>query len=124
MKLFYFILLFYLSINAQEERKFGWKELANKNGLFVEFLFYSEADNTNNGVVVKLENKNNYRIHYAFDLIFRSADADTTQFVTGIMLNNQVKTGSNDNLFWVPFKDGRFIGEVGLTNFKVSERSE
>jgi hypothetical protein len=30
-----------------------------------------------------------------------------------------MKTGENDGLFWIPFRDGRSIGEVGLRGFDI-----
>lgn len=122
--IFFLITITQALILAQDSTKNGWAALADKNGLFVEFLFYSEADNTNNGVVVKLENKNSYSVEYDFDLIFRTENEDKTQNVSGLLLANQVKTGSNDSLFWVPFKNGKFIGEVGLTNLEVDKKKE
>ena len=50
-----------------------------KKGLEISFLFYSEADNINNGVVIKLFNSNDFPIDYRFTLIFRSNRAHPIQ---------------------------------------------
>ncbi|MBU1101572.1 MAG: hypothetical protein KKA84_14320 [Bacteroidetes bacterium] len=125
MKILLFITILSLSIfSSQDSGKFGWRKLADKEGLYIEFLFYSEADNTNNGVVVKLENKNDHSVEYDFDLIFRAEDEEKTQNVKGLLLPKQILTGSNEGLFWVPFKNGKFISEVGLKNLKAGKKKE
>ena len=72
----------------------GWTELAEKNDLHISFIFYSEADNYNNGVVLKLENSINKKISYSFDLIFRSPGTDKIEHVAGELQALQVKAGS------------------------------
>ena len=114
-----FLLLFVSLLNAQVMMKKGWTQLAETNNFNISFVFYAEADNSNNGVVLKLENKNDNEVRYQFDLIFRTSDSDKTEHVTGNMLAHQIKAGSNDSLFWIPFIDRKFISEVGIKNVKV-----
>ncbi len=110
-----------VSIHAQDSLRSSWTVLAEKEGLNISFIFYSEADNYNNGVVLKLHNKNDKDIFYEFDLIFRSENFDKTEHIEGIIMKNQIKAGSNDNLFWIPFEDGKLISEVGITSIRISD---
>lgn len=119
-----FLLLLYSYLPAQDAQRRGWTKIAEKEGLDIEFIFYSEADNYNNGVVIKLINNNNYKINYKFDLIFRSPQEDKVEIVYGDINPLQIKTGSSDSLFWIPFEDGKFIGEVGITNIEVKKRED
>ena len=110
-------------IIGQENQSSAWTELANTDSLNIEFLFYSEADNYNNGVVLKLRNDNPEKIRYNFELIFRSANEDSSITVDGFLTAGETKAGSNDSLFWIPYKDKRQIHEVGITKIRVIKLS-
>lgn len=96
-----------------------WKTLYNANGFNVAFIFYSNADSYHDGIVVKVHNKNNGSIKYSFELIFRSDSLDKKTTVEGILKPGEIKTGSNSKLFWVPFKDGKTISEVGIKGCRI-----
>ena len=97
-----------------------WKTLFNAEGFKVSFIFYSNADNYHDGVVIKVHNKNNRSISYRFQLIFRSDTVDNNALVEGSLKPGETKTGSNSHLFWVPFKDGKTISEVGIRGCRVN----
>ena len=86
----------------------------------MSFIFYSDGDgDENNGVVIYLENKNNYNISYKFTLIFRVGATDRVKTIEGRMIPKERRTGSNDGLYFIPFEDGRSLSEVGIKNCKV-----
>jgi len=83
-------------------------------------LFYSEGDGEeNNSVVIYLENKNDYNISYKFKLIFCAGAIDRVKTIDGRMIPRERRTGSNDELYFIPFEDGRSLSEVGIKNCKV-----
>ena len=47
----------------------AWTFLYQTDSVTVYFIWYAKADNKNDGVVIKLVNKNNIRVNYNFDLI-------------------------------------------------------
>ena len=49
-------------IQPQDRDEKGWYKLLDYKGLDVAFLFYKEADNVNNGVVIKLNNKTSIKL--------------------------------------------------------------
>ncbi len=97
-----------------------WKTLYNQKGFEVSFIFYSNADNYHDGIVIKIHNKNTYSIDYNFELIFRSDSVDKKTTVEGSLNPGETLTGSNSHLFWVPFKDGKTISEVGIRGCRVT----
>lgn len=107
---------------AQERRWSDevWKPIITHEGVAFSFIFYSEADNVNNGVVVRLHNQNDYPVRYRFRVIFRTWRGDEHfERAGGTLQAGQMKTGENDGLFWIPFRDGRSIGEVGLRGYAI-----
>lgn len=98
----------------------AWTHIVSKNGVHFAYLFYSEADNENNGVVLRLRNENDWTARYAFTVIFRAPDAEATAYAQGTLQPGQMKTGDRDGLFWIPFRDGQRIAEVGLRGIDVS----
>jgi len=107
----------------------AWRGLLQQDGLEFAYLFYSKADNTHNGIVLKLTNRNDYRVHYQFRVVFRTAESgergsEVEMPVSGQIGARSILTGEQAGLFFVPFKDGRSIGEVGLRGYKVSRISE
>lgn len=99
----------------------AWTLIAERDGVQITYLFYSKADNENNGVVLRLRNRNEYTVRYAFTVIFRGPKAETTAWVEGTLAPGEVKTGENDGLFWIPFKEtGYRVGEIGLRGIQVT----
>lgn len=109
---------------SQEQRRWSdevWTPIVTHEGVRFSYIFYSEADNTNNGVVVRLDNENDYPVRYRFRMVFRSGQGDEhIEPVEGTLRAHQVKTGDNDGLFWIPFVDGRSVGEVGLRGYHIT----
>ena len=120
-KLYYaltFLILSNLIIPQNNEDPF--KKLYDNHGLIVSFIFYSEGDgDENNGVVIYLENKNDYNISFKFTLIFRAGAIDRVRTIDGRMIPWEKRTGSNDDLYFIPFEDGRSLSEVGIKSCKV-----
>ena len=113
-----FLILSNLIIPQNNEGPF--KKLYDNHGLIVSFIFYSEGDgDENNGVVIYLENKNDYNISYKFTIIFRAGATDRVRTINGTMIPREKRTGSNDELDFIPFEDGRSLSEVGIKNCKV-----
>ena len=102
----------------------AWTPIVERRGVQVAYLFYSEADNKNDGVVLRLRNRNDHPVRYAFTAIFRGPEAESTAQVEGTLAPGEMKTGDNDGLFWIPFKEkGYSVGEIGLRGLRV-ERIE
>lgn len=113
-----FLMLSNIIIPQNNEGPF--KKLYDNHGLIVSFIFYSEGDgDENNGVVIYLENKNDHNISFQFTLIFRAGANDRVRTVDGTMIPRERRTGSNDELYFIPFEDGRSLSEVGIKNCKV-----
>ncbi len=97
----------------------AWTFLYQKDSVIAYFIWYTKADNLNDGVVVKLVNKNNFEVNYKFDLIFLS---DTLKHIINLKGNlkpHETKTGSSQGLFFVPFKNGLSISDVGIHDFII-----
>jgi len=113
-----FTLLILVSSPAQVNDPFI--KLYSGKGLDVKFIFYSEGTgDKDNGVVVLLINNNNYKIKYSFDLVFRTPEKEKSVTVTGELNAGERKTGSEDNLYFLPFDDKSSIGEVGIRKVRV-----
>lgn len=97
----------------------AWTDIVTREGITVAYIFYQKADNQNNGVVLRLRNHNAYPVRYRFTVIFRGPEGEASAQASGRVPPRSIKTGENDGLFWVPFKDGRSIGEVGLRGLDV-----
>lgn len=98
----------------------AWTPIVTQEGVRIGYIFYSKADTRNNGVVLRLQNGNHYPVRYAFTIIFRGPKGKATARAEGTLQPGEMKTGEKDRLFWVPFKDGRRIGEVGLRGVEVT----
>ena len=98
----------------------AWKAMLKHEGLEFAYLFYSKADNHNNGVVLKLTNRNEYPVSYRFRVVLRSEDREVEFPVRGRIDARSILTGEEEGLFFVPFKDGTEILEVGLRGYRVS----
>jgi hypothetical protein len=102
----------------------AWTRILRHRGVAFDYIFYREADNHNDGVVVRLINANDYPVRYRFTIVFRAPSAEQTRRVRGRLQAGQMKTGDNDGLFWIPFPDGRSIGEIGLRGYDIARASE
>lgn len=99
--------------------EWAWKPILDHAGVSFSYIFYQHADNHHNGVVLKLVNTNDYDVTYRFKIIFRSEGEAVVEPVAGSLRAKEIKTGDAAGLFWIPFKDGREIAEVGLRGYKV-----
>jgi hypothetical protein len=99
----------------------AWTPLLEHEGVDFSFIFYREADNLHNGVVIKLVNTNAYAVDYRFKVVFKPAEGvgEHVEQVEGRLKAHEARTGDTAGLFWVPFKDGRDIAQVGLRGYKV-----
>ena len=116
-----------LPAQAQTQKRGGewaWKPMLKHEGVEFKYIFYAEADSENNGVVVMLINRNDYAVTYQFKIIFRAVGAEVLKHVSGELDAKEAKTGDADGLFWIPFPDGRSIGEVGLRGYKVFPKAK
>ena len=112
-------------VEAQTQRRGGewaWKPLFEHEGVEFKYIFYSEADSKNNGVVIMLINHNDFPIDYRFKVVFRTDEDEVVEETQGDLKAGQAKTGDKDGLFWIPFPDGRTISHVGLRGYKVMRR--
>lgn len=100
--------------------EWAWRPLLTHEGVEFLYLFYREADSTNNGVVVRVKNTNDFAIRYRFTILFRSGEDQAEAFTEGTVAAKAQITGDRDGLFWIPFEDGRQIGEIGLRGFRVT----
>lgn len=115
------------TVHAQERHWTDevWTPIIEHRGVSISYIFYSEADNANNGIVVRLVNENDHAVRYRFGIVFRTwAGAERIERVEGALQPHEMKTGDNDGLFWIPFVDGRSIGEVGLRGYEIEALKE
>jgi hypothetical protein len=98
----------------------AWTAIATRQGVEFAYIFYQKADNANNGVVIRLRNRNDHPVRYAFTVVFRTPNAERTARASGRLQAGEMQTGEPDGLFWIPFKDGRSIGEIGLRRIRIS----
>ncbi len=116
----YLLLIFSFFIQAQQKEYSPLTQLFENNGLEIYFIYYSEGNGIkNNGVVVYLKNRNNYAVSYEFKLIFRAGKMDKSTLVSGKMKPLESRTGSNDGLYFIPYKDKKSITEVGISGCRV-----
>jgi len=97
----------------------AWTHIVEKQGVHFGYIFYSHADNENNGVVLRLENETDRAVRYDFTVIFRGPAGEATARAQGRLEPGEMKTGDEDGLFWIPFRDGRRVGQVGLRGIDV-----
>lgn len=103
----------------------AWTPIVTRNGLHIDYLFYREADSANNGVVLRLRNGNEYSVRYRFTVVFRSPEGQVkTETAEGTLAAGRMKTGENAGLFWIPFRDGTRVTEVGLRGIEVRRVQE
>lgn len=99
----------------------AWTSILEENGLQISYIYYPNADNQHDGVVLRLVNNSSAPLRYGFTLIFRASEAETTVPVHGRLRPGRMKTGEAAGLFWIPFKESdRTIGEIGLRGLDVA----
>jgi len=113
-----FICLFFVANTLSQKKIDPWKKLVEENNCKVSFIFYKKADNYNNGIVIKIENKNKFRIKYKFTIIAKTEKIKKEKFFNGILKGFETITGSSNHLFWIPKLNGLSITEVGITKWK------
>ena len=97
----------------------AWKPLLEHEGLRFRYIYYSRANTNDDGVVIMLQNLNEYCIRYRFTIIFESSEGSTSADAEGTLASLEMRTGEADGLDWIPFDDGRYIGAIGLRNYSV-----
>lgn len=98
----------------------AWTRIVEQQGVRIDYIYYPDADNEHDGIVLRLINQNDVAVRYAFTIIFRSPQADTSTQVQGRLAPGQMKTGERAGLFWIPFKDqDRSLGEIGLRGLDI-----
>ena len=103
----------------------SWKPLLEHEGVKFTYLYYARADgHDNSGLVLMIQNTNDFAVHYEFKIVFRSDDDEEIREASGSIDPNQRKTGSNDGLFWVPWDDQRAIASVGLRGYKITSQKQ
>lgn len=113
------LMLLLTSIVYAQGKDYPWQKILEKEGLKISFIFYSSSIKGNNGVVLKLHNKSDKLLKYNFEIVFKNDTLEHTEIVSGKINPYETITGSEKKLFWVPFKNGSSIGEVGVRNCKV-----
>jgi hypothetical protein len=98
----------------------AWTNIVEQQGVRIDYIYYPEADNEHDGIVVRLINVRDVPVQYAFTLIFRAPAAETSAVVRGRLAPGQMKTGEDAGLFWVPFKEkDRSLAEIGLRGLRI-----
>lgn len=105
--------------STQLLREKAWTKIVEQEGIQFSYILYGEADTENNGLVLRLRNRNDHAVRYDFTVIFRGTDREERAQSEGTLEAGEMKTGENDGLFWIPFEDGQSIGEVGLRGIEV-----
>jgi len=99
----------------------AWTTIVEREGVAFSYIFYSEADTKDSGLVLRLLNRNEYAVRYDFTVVFRGPEGEeATASARGTLEAGEMKTGADDGLFWIPFRDGQRIGEVGLRGIEVT----
>ena len=122
IKFLFICLLFGKITSAQDYKNFGWTELAAKKGISISFIFYKKANNIKNGIVLKIKNDNEYDVVYNFTLIFKAGKELKEEFISGEINSRQIKAGSSDGLFFLPFDKTKTISELGIKKLKVAKK--
>ncbi len=104
---------------AQTSSDWAWKPVVLHDSVSVEYLFYSEVGERRSGVVLKVVNRSAEPHGYAMTVIFKSGDDRVEVVVSGCVDANSLVTGEADGLFFLPFKDGRPVGEIGLRGYRI-----
>lgn len=98
----------------------AWNPILRQEGLHISYLYYPEADNTHDGIVLRLVNNSEDTLRYAFTLVFRAPEAEMDVSVQGYLDPGEMRTGEKAGLFWMPFRaSDRNIGEIGLRGLEI-----
>jgi hypothetical protein len=110
-------------LSAQENGVYNpMQKLFEVDNFEVQFMFYSSGNGvSDNGINLLIHNKNDYDISYSFDLIFKSKNNEKIQTVNGTLKAKERQTGSNAELFFLPFEDGSAITHLGATKVRVKK---
>ena len=98
----------------------AWTDIVGREGVTVSYIFYDKADTQNNGIVLRLRNRNPHPVRYAFTILFRGPEGSTEAEAAGTVPADSIQVGDQAGLFWIPFEDGRTIGEVGLRGLSLT----
>lgn len=110
-------------VYAQDENDYGWEKITEKKGISISFIFYKKANDSANGIVLKIKNDNDYNVIYSFTLIFIADSISKEQIVAGEIKAKQIKTGSSDGLFFLPFDETKTISQLGIKKLAVKKLS-
>ena len=109
------------SLRAQST---GWQPLTVSEGVEIAFVVYRYGDGENAGVVIRLLNRNLAKASYRFRAVFKSDRREwISDPVEGVLQPLETRTGELSGLWWIPFKDGAPITEVGLKGLRISVSS-
>lgn len=98
----------------------AWTPILKQDGLQISYIYYPDADSEHDGIVLRLVNDSQDSLRYAFTLLFRAPDAETSVSVQGHLAPGEMKTGDDAGLFWTPFQEAdRNIGEIGLRGLDI-----
>ncbi len=78
-----FIFVFFITNTFSQKKLDPWNKLVKRNNFIVSFIFYSKADNSNNGIVIKIENENKFTIKYRFTIIVRTETVEKEKIFNG-----------------------------------------
>jgi hypothetical protein len=107
--------------DAQETSSdWAWNSILKQEGVEFLYIFYREADAHSDGVVLKIVNWNDYPVEYRFTAVFRSESTEHEEKVRGQIGAKTFVTGDEEGLFFVPFKEGKSIGELGIRAYRVT----
>ncbi|TDI71202.1 MAG: hypothetical protein E2O85_02420 [Bacteroidetes bacterium] len=108
------------SVRAQEtSTDWAWKEITKIDGVEFFYIYYTEVRHESNGVVLKLVNWNDYSVTYRFRIVFKADGGEHDEVVTGSIGPETLVTGDAAGLFFLPFEDGRSIGEIGIKGYRI-----
>ncbi|MBO6575432.1 MAG: hypothetical protein JJ896_08455 [Rhodothermales bacterium] len=110
------------SAQRQVAGEWAWRHVHEADSVRVRYILYSEADNYNNGVVLRLDNFGTADVTYRFVAIFRSGEDRAETLVEGSLEAGASITGDSDGLFFIPFEDGREVTQIGMRGFRVTRR--
>jgi len=117
-KIFILFCVALLNTSFTQKKVNPWKKLVEEKKCNVSFIFYSKANNVNNGLVIKIENKNDSDINFRFTIIAKSINLIKEKTFSGIIGKGKIITGSNNDYLWIPELNGESIAEVGIKKWK------
>lgn len=102
----------------------AWQPLIVSDGVEITFVVHRYGDGKNAGVVIKLSNRNPVEASYRFRAVFKSGPRKwIAEPVEGVLKPLEMRTGELSGLWWIPFKDGAPVTEVGLKGLRISVSS-